>query len=131
MITFHTASFFEKGKHRGICFSIAFSQPSTCSFPSLNMLKPSPKLLSRFRAKKISEQLYERSYIRETLRKTSPKELIRKILSMCPAHQIQISDVTLLCWEPAGEFCHRRLVMDWLWRHRKGRLTQLKIGEIN
>lgn len=24
------------------------------------------------------------------------------------------SDATLLCWEKAGEFCHRRLVADWL-----------------
>lgn len=24
------------------------------------------------------------------------------------------ADAILLCWEPAGQFCHRRLVAEWL-----------------
>jgi len=116
VIKFHTASFFDKKNHHGICFSIAMSQPEQFSFPQLKMLVPDTKTLSLFRSKRIGEEIYARRYTRETLVSLRPKTLIEKIRKLCP--NIEVTDVTLLCWEPSGTFCHRQLVMAWLMRNK-------------
>lgn len=112
MIKFHTASFFDKRHHRGQCFSIAFSQPKGFHHKILKALVPPVKLLSAFRAGRIDEEEYKKRYQRLVLDKTSPLVLIQTILMRSPGGVAD--NVTLLCWEKAGNFCHRRLVYDWL-----------------
>lgn len=38
-------------------------------------------------------------------------------------------DAILLCWEPPGKFCHRRLVAEWLEAHLGVRVPEVEIDE--
>lgn len=50
---------------------------------------------------------YTRRYRREVLAKLDPWQV----------YQDLGPDAILLCWEAPGEFCHRRLVAEWLEEH--------------
>jgi hypothetical protein len=47
---------------------------------------------------------YTRRYKKEVLSKLDPKQVYKHLGE----------DAILLCWEKPGEFCHRRLVAEWL-----------------
>jgi hypothetical protein len=46
---------------------------------------------------------YTRRYREEVLNRLDPKKVYK-----------DLGDAILLCWEKPGEFCHRRLVAEWL-----------------
>jgi len=50
------------------------------------------------------EESYTRQYYKEVLDKLDPKEAFEELGE----------DATLLCWEKPGNFCHRRIVAEWL-----------------
>jgi len=72
-------------------------------FRKYEALVPSLSLLRDWRAGNLTNDEYSQRYYSETLSTLNPtsvyKELDRKIL---------------LCHEPSGSFCHRRLVAKWL-----------------
>lgn len=49
------------------------------------------------------EEAYEIAYRAEVLSKLNPQEVYDTL-----------KDSVLLCWEKAGNFCHRRIVAKWL-----------------
>jgi len=50
------------------------------------------------------EAFYTKQYYKEVLDKLDPKEVYEELGE----------NAILLCWEEPGNFCHRRLVAEWL-----------------
>ena len=69
-------------------------------------LRPSWKLVQGAKTATIGHDEYERRYRAEVLDRLDPAHVRRELGD----------DAVLLCWERAGEPCHRRLVADWLER---------------
>jgi uncharacterized protein (DUF488 family) len=72
-------------------------------FEKYPALMPSLSLLRDWRGGKITEEIYTQRYYKETLSKLDPKKVY-----------IDLDGKILLCHEPPGVFCHRRLVARWL-----------------
>ena len=66
-------------------------------------LIPSLSLLRAWRAGSITKETYVERYYNETLSKLDPQKVYN-----------DLDGKILLCHEPSGEFCHRRLVARWL-----------------
>lgn len=72
------------------------------------MLAPSADLLSAYKSGRVSIKDYTRIYTSETLSRYNPIEMYNWIVSK------HSDSAALLCYEKPGEFCHRRLVAEWL-----------------
>lgn len=67
-------------------------------------LAPSPALFKAWKNRELTEQEYEERFYQETLTKTTPQKVLADLGD----------ESILLCYEPPGEFCHRRIVARWL-----------------
>jgi hypothetical protein len=67
-------------------------------------LIPSRDLFTKYLAGILNEMEYAMEYHRDVLYKLDPVKVFQELGS----------DAVLLCWEPPGKFCHRRLVAAWL-----------------
>lgn len=81
-----------------------------CLYPPLDWggarfaaLEPPRHTFFAKKADQIDDAEYARQYQEEVLDKLDPQEIYSTL-----------SGFVLLCWEPAGQFCHRRLVAKWL-----------------
>ena len=100
----YTASYFEPENHHGELISISRTVPNGVRVDSeLPLFAPSPDLLRRWKAKLIDEDGYTSIY-REQMRKSWSE--VKNWVSSVHEHYT----ATLLCWEKAGEFCHRNFV---------------------
>ena len=83
--------------------SIAIYPPLDYSGAQYGPLTPDRQTFFAKKAGDIDEKEYEKQY-RE------------KVLSKLNAHEIykRYQQSVLLCWEPAGDFCHRRIVAAWI-----------------
>lgn len=106
-------SYFAKYKNtNGDAVSIALSTPfwygknkgwpkiKTYStlFPTWNMIREYKNSNAKNR-----EQIYIEAYYKEILSKLNPQEVYN-----------DLKDKVLLCYEKPNDFCHRRLVAEWL-----------------
>ena len=87
---------------------------SICHYPpewyngnQFKLLAPTWEILSAYKAKEIDDVEYTKLYHEKVLGKLDPKLTMDLIIK---AHS---DDVTLLCYESPGKFCHRRLVAEW------------------
>jgi hypothetical protein len=80
--------------------SIAFHSPKAYHGRSYRALAPRQKML------KMDEATYRVEY-QKILDKLNPRKVFADLGE----------DAILLCWEPPGKFCHRRLVAEWLEKH--------------
>lgn len=100
-------SYFKKSKDEAHTISIArndFPWPMKgYRFAKYPALYPSLSLLRAWRAGKISEEVYTQRYYHETLSMLDPQRVYN-----------DLDGTILLCHEPPGAFCHRRLVARWL-----------------
>lgn len=71
-------------------------------------LAPSPDLLQRYKSGYVSSSEYVIEY-EEVLAELDPRSTYRQCLN----HLGENGKVALLCFEKAGDFCHRRLVAKW------------------
>ncbi len=71
-------------------------------------LAPPKYLIDHHYAGSITEQEYTEEYYRVVLSRLDPQQVLDEIISLFG------EDATLLCFEDAGKFCHRRLVADWI-----------------
>lgn len=69
-----------------------------------NALKPSWELINHWKAHR-DEEAYRKVYMAQ-LNKLDPKVVYEKL-----------NKSIMLCYERPGEFCHRRLVAEWLRKH--------------
>jgi hypothetical protein len=67
-------------------------------------LAPSVALLKAWKAKEIPQAEYTQRFYQETLSPLDPGQVFLELGE----------EALLLCFEAPGEFCHRRLVADWL-----------------
>ena len=100
-------SCFKKSKDEAHTVSIARTDfPWTIKgykFKKYTPLLPSLSLIREWRAGKISKKVYTQRYYHETLNKLDPQKVYN-----------DLDGTILLCHEPPGAFCHRRLVAKWL-----------------
>ena len=72
-------------------------------------LAPEGKWLRGFKAGELDEKEYTRLYNKKILENLDPHKVWADLVS------INGSDATILCYEKAGEFCHRQLVSFWFY----------------
>lgn len=95
-------SSFTRYKNRENGVSIAVSTPITFSGPAYPPLYPNITFLAEYK-RTAKEDIYTKAYKEIILSKLDPDEVY---------HRLENS--VLLCWEHPGEFCHRRIVAEWL-----------------
>lgn len=100
-----TSSFFTYSGPYGV--SIANSVPKGCSGLAYKPLVPSWILVKYLREGKIDKEKYTEEYLKQ-LSSLDPNKVYEDLF------KIYNENPVLLCWEPAGEFCHRRIVGEWL-----------------
>jgi hypothetical protein len=100
-----TSSFFSYRGPLGV--SIANSAPHFYSGPRYSPLVPSWYLVKDYQQGKIGQEQYTKEYMIQ-LRSLDPRKVYEDLF------KIYNENPVLLCWEPAGDFCHRRIVGEWL-----------------
>jgi uncharacterized protein YeaO (DUF488 family) len=107
-----TASYFQGENHHGKRISISRSEPrGAVTDGKLWLFVPDASLLADYRAGRLDERGYTARY-REQVRRQFPK--IKAWLDALDPDE----DLTLLCWEKAGDFCHRNLAIKFVERYR-------------
>lgn len=108
----YTASYFEPQHHYGRLLSISRSIPQGFKVSNnLKFLIPRAELLTEWETKKIDEAEYRKRYRMQI--KESWGEVKAWLNSLDPKQ-----DLTLLCWEVKGTFCHRNLIALLVQKHR-------------
>ena len=108
----YSASYFEPQNHHGSLVSISRSHPRSFQVDDqLPFLAPSQRLLDDWKHHQLTEEGYIDRY-RQELQQAWP-QVNSWLASLTPE-----GDCTLLCWEKAGEFCHRNLAMKVVRKHR-------------
>jgi hypothetical protein len=92
-----TSYFFRGGFGGARTVSIALWQPKGYTGEAYPALAPTRKML------KMGEDEYRAAY-QAILNRLDPRKVYADLGE----------NAVLLCWEPPGEFCHRRLVAEWL-----------------
>lgn len=102
-----TSSFSKaKGLDSSRYFIVSISRFSPRGFSGYKCpsFAPSRGLLSAYK-KGLSESAYERRFLYELGSKDSIYSVFRSLAAACGGR-----DIVLCCYEPAGAFCHRRLI---------------------
>lgn len=103
-----TASFSAVNWDDPHCVSIALYPPRGWgNRRQYRALCPPPMLLQMWKKGRVRPEKYRAWYHRERLAKLVARRVFEELGE----------DAILLCHEPAGEFCHRRLVAEWLEEH--------------
>ena len=89
-----------KGANR---ISICLRPPYWYTGRQFQELAPPYWLLIKYK-KDRDKEFYIKTYYKEILDKLNPQDTYNKLGE----------DAVLLCWEESGEFCHRRLIAEWL-----------------
>jgi hypothetical protein len=66
-----------------------------------------------------SWKLVKAGLSREAFIKAYRAEVLDKLDARQVLHDLGGDDFVMLCWEPPGEFCHRRVVAAWLQKELK------------
>jgi hypothetical protein len=83
---------------------------SVCIYPPIDWtgsrfpsLEPDRQTFFAKKADEINEEEYEKRYRERVLSKLDPKNVYDTLKGQ-----------VLLCWEAPGEFCHRRIIANWI-----------------
>jgi uncharacterized protein (DUF488 family) len=95
-----TSSFFTYKGDSGVC--IALKAPAIFTGERYPALCPKWSFLNKYFVDH-DEAAYIAAYHEQVLDKLEPEKV-----------WAELHDKVLLCWEPAGKFCHRRLIAAWL-----------------
>ena len=120
----YTASFYESRHWVGVRFRISRAHPRgrKTEWQVQPALYPSRALLTDYRQGNLTFPELDVRY-REELDETYEREAeFRSFLEQLP----DMGDFTLLCFEPAGEPCHRRCAAAWLLE----RVPDLALGRL-
>lgn len=91
------------------CVSISSRNPENFKGGWYKPLAPLPKFLVPYLKGRTTKEEYTVEYIK-LLEELDPIEVYNDLLILFG------EDAILLCYELPGEFCHRRLVADWLYK---------------
>jgi hypothetical protein len=92
---------FKIAGHLPQAVAICRGLPRSWSGRAYKPLAPSWKLVKAG----LSQEAFIKAYRAEVLDKLDARQVLRDLGG---------DDLVLLCWEPPGEFCHRRVVAAWL-----------------
>lgn len=95
-----TSYFTKYRKDDGV--SIALKSPIGFDGPTYPDLFPKKSFLFKYKEDG-NEESYTKAYHEQVLSRLDPQRVYE-----------DLKDYTLLCWEGAGKFCHRRIVAEWL-----------------
>jgi len=101
--------FFSKIPQSMIPVSIARFPPKWFRGEEIKALAPEKKLLWKAKQNKICVEEYTHQYMKCVTERFDPRMLYEKL-----RQEFSGSDIVLLCFERKGEFCHRRLLAEWL-----------------
>lgn len=100
-------SYFANMKNVANPLSISLRAPEWYDGPEYKKLAPKYKFLMAYKAGLIDAAEYTRQFNEQVLSQLNAQEVWDELTSTYG------EDVTLLCYEAPGDFCHRRLVADW------------------
>jgi len=96
------------GPKKGLQVSVSRREPKGYIIShSLKELAPHGWML----APHVKQFEYEKEYVK-ILAKTTPEAVLTKVADWC--NFTGQKEVTFLCWEKPGDFCHRHLIAAWL-----------------
>ena len=98
----NTSYFAKSGKHPN-AVSIAGKAPDGFKGRQYKILAPKIWFFKKYKLDG-DVDYYTEQYNAEVLDQLDPKEVLRDLGE----------DAVILCWEKPGQFCHRRLVAQWL-----------------
>ena len=95
--------------------AICGKSPAWWGGAEMKELAPSYSIWSEYQ-KTHDEQLYRDRFYHENLAKLDPQDIYYKIKELSGNRHGYFSrpDAVLMCYEKSGDFCHRRIVADWL-----------------
>lgn len=99
-------SSFRRAKGDPRCVAISARVPKGYSNRRCKKLAPPYWMVRKSKSGEITDEEFERQFTEYVLEKLDAREILDEIGD----------DAVLLCWEKAGEFCHRKLVAEWLSR---------------
>ena len=99
-------SYFAKSANKYHAVSIAGQAPLWFSGRCYKKLAPKISFFKKYKEDG-DEAFYREQYQKEVLDKLNPQEVYKELGE----------NAVLLCWEKSGDFCHRRLVAEWLMKH--------------
>ena len=88
--------------------SISGRAPSGYAGPQFKVLAPKLGFYTDYKDGRIDAAGYTAAFHAQVLAPLDPRQIYDRLTRTYGA------DVTLLCYEPPGAFCHRRLVAAWL-----------------
>ena len=91
--------------------SICGGPPDWYTGPQYKILAPKKSFFFRYKSGELDEEGYISEYYRLVLDLLDPAEVFKYLSEKYG------DDVTLICYEKPGEFCHRRIVADWFETH--------------
>lgn len=108
----YTASYFEPTHQHGRLIAISHSIPKGFKVQKqLKFLAPAPELLQDWQQGQTDQGGYIRRYRAQI---NADWKQVKQWLESLKTEP----DMTLLCWERKGEFCHRNIVAQLLQKHR-------------
>lgn len=103
-----TTSYFGNIRNVKNPLSIAGKAPKWYNGNEYKMLAPTYNILMDYKNKDINEHEYTIRFYYEVLYKYNPGDLLKALINQFG------NNVTLMCYEKPGEFCHRRLVANYI-----------------
>lgn len=113
----YTASYFQQENHHGELVSISLTTPRGFRVESkMPFLAPPQSLLNDWK-KGMTEEAYIQAYRQHCRNFFNGPESNTAIANWLRGLSPSI-DQTLLCWERAGDFCHRNLAIKFVQKYR-------------
>ena len=103
-----TTSYFAREKSISNPVCISQVKPGWSKSKEYKKLAPPWNLVDRYKKGLVTTQQYTQEYTFLVLSRLNPLEVLNEIKTVFG------EDATLLCYEKAGDFCHRRIVAAWL-----------------
>ena len=89
--------------------SISLYTPQGIDIPKYLPLAPTPQILSAYRNHLITKYKYKERYKEEVLAHLDKDKVVADLRALTNS-----DEVTLICFEKDGTFCHRHIVYSWL-----------------
>ena len=114
----HTASFYAVDDWRGLRYRVSRSHPrgQKTRWETLPFLYPPRELLSIYRAGMLDFSAFSRNYVAALEEGKRNSAEFQDWLDGMPSR----GEFTLLCFERAGENCHRLVLAEWLLNQAPG-----------
>jgi hypothetical protein len=115
-------SYFAKLSQVRAPLSISGRAPDFYKGPQFKTLAPKYEFFAAYKAGEIDSDGYTSEFRRLVLAPLNPRLLYDRL------HAEHGPEVTLLCYEKPGDFCHRRLVAEWFEQELGVSVPELTFG---